>query len=84
MQRAGAKIFEEKQGSDKSLKAWLKLADDNESEFCVVNGLLYMTYQILFRSFSLPAGVNEREEDKVKNRVVLHSEKEKLPPILQF
>lgn len=47
MQRAGAKIFEEKQGSDKSLKAWLKLADDNESEFCVVNGLLYMKHIIL-------------------------------------
>src|SRR6218665_1864941 len=43
MQRADAEKFEEEQKSDESLKAWWKLAEDNQSEFCVVNGLLAYT-----------------------------------------
>ena len=38
MQMADAKKFDEI--SDESLKSWWKTAADNESEFCVVNGLL--------------------------------------------
>src|SRR6218665_2672022 len=41
MQRADTEKFEEEQKSDESLKAWWKLAEDKQSEFCVVNGLLY-------------------------------------------
>ena len=47
MQIADAKKFEEQQRQDESLKAWWKLAPDKESEFCVVNGLLYKRYRIL-------------------------------------
>src|SRR5688572_23959433 len=47
MQIADAKKFEEQQRQDESLKAWWNLAQDKESEFCVVNGLLYKRYRIL-------------------------------------
>src|SRR6218665_883431 len=47
MHRADAEKFEEEQKSDESLKAWWKLAEDKQSEFCVVNGLLYKKYRIL-------------------------------------
>src|SRR6188768_1963864 len=47
MQIADAKKFEEQQRQDESLKAWWNLAPDKESEFCVVNGLLYKRYRIL-------------------------------------
>src|SRR6218665_3731209 len=46
MQRADAEKFEEEQKSDESLKAWWKLAEDKQSEFCVVNGLLYKKHRI--------------------------------------
>src|SRR6218665_1685484 len=45
MQRADAEKFEEEQKSDESLKAWWKLAEDKQSEFCVVNGLLYKKHR---------------------------------------
>src|SRR6218665_3383309 len=47
MQRADAQKFEEEQKSDESLKAWWKLAEDKQSKFCVVNGLLYKRHRIL-------------------------------------
>jgi len=47
MQRADAKKFKEEQKSDESLKAWWKLAEDKQSEFCVVNGLLHKKHRIL-------------------------------------
>jgi len=47
MQRADEKKFEEEQKSDESLKAWWKLAEDKQSEFCIVNGLLYKKHGIL-------------------------------------
>src|SRR6218665_2577676 len=47
MQRVDAEKFEEEQKSDESLKAWCKLAEDKQSEFCVVNGLLYKKHRIL-------------------------------------
>src|SRR6218665_2028471 len=47
MQRTEAEKFEEEQKSEESLKAWWKLAEDKQSEFCVVNGLLYKKYRIL-------------------------------------
>ena len=37
MRRADAKKFEEEQKNDESLKAWWKLAEDKQSELCVVN-----------------------------------------------
>src|SRR6218665_3948295 len=47
MQRADAEKFEVEQQSDESLKAWWKLAEDKQSELCVVNGLLYKKHRIL-------------------------------------
>jgi len=47
MQRADAKKVEEEQKSDESLKAWWKLTEGKQSEFCVVNGLLYKRHRIL-------------------------------------
>ena len=47
MQRADAKKLEEEQKSDESLKAWWKLTEGKQSEFCVVNGLLYKRHRIL-------------------------------------
>src|SRR6218665_3517020 len=47
MQRADAEKFEEEQKSYESLKAWWKLAEDKQSEFCVVNGLLYKKHKVL-------------------------------------
>jgi len=47
MQRADAQTFEEDQKSNESLRAWWKLAEDKQSEFCVVNGLLYKRHRIL-------------------------------------
>ena len=46
MQRVNTRKFEEEQKSDESLKAWWKLAEDKQSEFCVVNGLLYKKHRI--------------------------------------
>src|SRR6218665_3810953 len=46
MQRADAEKFEEEQKSDESLKAWWKLAEGKQSEFCVVNGVLYKKHRI--------------------------------------
>ena len=50
MQRADEQNFEEEQKSDESLKAWWKLAEDKQSEFYVVNGLLYKKHRILDES----------------------------------
>src|SRR6218665_384708 len=47
MQKADAEKFEEEQKSDVSPKAWWKLTEDKQSEFCVVNGLLYKKLRIL-------------------------------------
>src|SRR6218665_2834997 len=47
MQRAGAEKFEEEQKSGESLKAWWKFAEDKQSEFCVVNELLYKKHRTL-------------------------------------
>src|SRR6218665_2235847 len=48
MQTVDAEKFEEEQKSDESLKAaWWKLAEDKQSELCVVNGLLYKKHRIL-------------------------------------
>ena len=46
MHRVNEEKFEE-QKSDASLKAWWKLAEYKQSEFCVVNGLLYKKHRVL-------------------------------------
>ena len=47
MQIVDAKKFEEQQRNDESLKSWWRQAQEKESEFCVVNGLLHKRYRIL-------------------------------------
>src|SRR6218665_1485738 len=71
MQRADAEKFEEEQKSDESLKAWWKLAEDKQSEFCVVNGLLYKRHRILDQVIYQ---VVYRKERRIKEMSLAHED----------
>ena len=62
MQRADAEKFEEEQKSDESLKAWWKLAEDKQSEFCVAK---WITIQEISNTGSshLSSGITERKKN---------------------
>ena len=59
------------QKSDESLKAWWKLAEDKQSEFCVVNRSLYKRHRILDQVI-YQVVLPEERRIKVMRKMVLH------------
>ncbi len=51
MKIAVAEKFEEKLTNEKSLKSWWQMVKDNESDVCVVNGLMYKSIAYSTKSF---------------------------------